>query len=399
MSAGDREFTAVFACELHDDLGYGAPLLCVAEELGKLVAERGCRLRTAFVVSDPVYCGAEVALRGHAVLPAPTNKRPYEIHSQAKSYANTLAAIGFGHERELKLMVQAWDRVFALLSPDVIIADSSPLACMAARGRFPLMLVGSGFGMPPPDLPVFPPVTRDGQSETNQALLLEVANNVLSDRGVATTDFLPGLFKGDRRAVFTVPQLDPYHAHRNETLLGSSVGISGPLAPRDGPSIFFSLPSALSCLSSVVRALERVGATISCYVPGPTTVATAMLRQIGAHIYKTRPDLELVLSDAAVVLAASPDLATAAYLAGRPQVVLRSDPETSAMASELERRQTAIALELARVEDLTEIMRELLQNTSYAKSAREEARRSQSLAVDGKCAVVAARECLELFMH
>jgi UDP:flavonoid glycosyltransferase YjiC (YdhE family) len=388
--------TALFVSELRDDPGFAAPLLCIADELVRLAARDGFQLRTVFVLSDPLYYGYEAASHGHMVLPAPATKRPIEINSRGRSYANRLATIGFAHERELGLLLQAWDRLFALLSPDVIVADNSPSACVAARGRIPVLITGSGFSAPPADVAVFPPIAGDGRPETNQTVIRDVVNRVLHARGAPPIGNLPELLAGGRRAVFAVPQLDPYRAHRSEKLLSPCIGIEGPLEPCDAPSIFFALPSTLPNLTGVVRALERAGAAMSCYVPGPGTIGLTLLSEIGARIFETRPNLEQVLPDAAVVLTASADLASSAYLAGRPQLVLRADLEASAMAAELEKRHTAIALELTEVDKLTSAIRELLHNSSYAVSAREEARRAKEVATRDSSATIAARACVEL---
>jgi UDP:flavonoid glycosyltransferase YjiC (YdhE family) len=396
MREGGCQKTAVFICELRSDLGFAAPLLCVADELVRIAAQQGSQLRTIFVLSDPVYYGHEVAARGHMVLPAPVINRQFEINSLGRSYADLLAAIGFARERELKMLVETWDRLFALLSADVVIADNCPLACLAARGRIPVYVAGSGFSAPPASMAFFPAIAGIGQAETNQSLLVDTVNGILHGRGLPHIDNLPELFAGEQRAVFSVPHLDPYHAHRDERLLSPCCNIKGPLAPREAPSIFFSLPSTFPDLARFVRALKRVGAVMSCYVPGPGTVGSTLLRETGARIFETRPVLHDVLSDATVVLATSADLASSAYLAGRPQVILRGDLETNAMASELENRHTAIALDAADLNDLTDAIRELLNNPSYAQSAREESRRLQTMGLSDNSAATAARECLGL---
>jgi UDP:flavonoid glycosyltransferase YjiC (YdhE family) len=388
--------TALFTCELREDLGFAAPLLCIADELVRLATKDGIQLRTVFALSDPVYCGHEVASHGHVVLPAPLARRPLEINSLGKSYANLLAAIGFGHERELRLIVDTWDRLFAVLSPAVVVTDNSPVACLAARGRIPLFVTGSGFRAPPADIIAFPPIANAVESETNQILIRDVVNRILQSRGLRRIGNLPELFAGDGRAVFTVPQLDPYAACRNERLLEPCLNIKGPLAQVETPSVFVALPSTFSHLARIVRALERVGATISCYVPGPRSVGLTLLNEIGAHIFEARPLLNDVLSNAAVVLAASADVALSAYLAGRPQVLFRSDLETSIMASELEKRHAAIALEVTDAEKVTDAIRELMHNPSYDQSAREEARRVQAILASANPATLAATGCLEL---
>jgi hypothetical protein len=396
MREGGQQKTAVFTCELRGDLGFAAPLLCIADELVRLAAKDGVQLRTVFVLSDPVYCGHEVASHGHIVLPAPSTRRPLEINSLGKSHANLLSAIGFANERELKLHVEAWDRLFAVLSPNVIVTDNSPTACLAARGRIPLLVTGSGFSAPPANIAAFPAIVSDVQAEMNQSLIRDVVNKVFKSRGVLPIDNLPELFAGDQRAVFAVPQLDPYRAYRSERLLGPCINIKGPLAEPEAPSVFFALPSTFPHLTGIVRALERVGAVITGYVPGPRSVGLTLLNEIGARVFETRPLLNDILSEASVVLAASADLALSAYLAGRPQVLLRSDLETSTMASELEKRHTAIAVEVTGAEKVTYAIRELIDNRSYSQSSREEARRAQAILPSDNSAVLVARGCLEL---
>jgi rhamnosyltransferase subunit B len=300
------------------------------------------------------------------------------------------------NERELGLLVDAWDRLFAVLSPDVVVTDNSPVACLAAYGRIPIFVTGSGFGAPPADIPAFPALAHDVKAETNQTFIRDVVNKILHSRGLQRIGRLPELFAGDRRAVFTVPQLDPYLTCRSESVLDPCFDIKGPVAQIETPSIFLALPSTFPQLTRIVRALERVGATISGYVPGPGSVGLTLLNEIGARMFETRPLMSDVLSDSSVVLAASADVASSAYLAGRPQVLFRRDLETSIVASELEKRQAAIALDATDIEKVTYAIRELMDNPCYAQSAREEARRVRATLTPDNSAVVAAKACLEL---
>jgi UDP:flavonoid glycosyltransferase YjiC (YdhE family) len=396
MRNGGSQATVILTCEVRDDLGFGAPLLCMADELVLLAEQRGCELRTIFVLNDPIYYGDEISSHGHMALPGPWIKRPFEINSLAKSHASLLAGIGFSNERELNLIVDAWDRLFALLSPDVLIADNSPAACVAARGRIPTFVTGSGFSTPPAHMAVFPSLAKGIQPETNQALILDVVNKVLQRRAAPLVENLPQLFAGDHRAVFTVPQLDPYGAYRNERLFSPCINGGGPLPTCEAPSIFFSMPSTFPQLIEVTRTLERLGAAVSCYVPGPRSVGLTLLTENGARVFDRRPILTDVLLGVRVVLTASADLALAAFLAGRPQLVLPTDLETRLMASELEKRHTAISLELYDTDQLQFAIGELLNNSSYIQSSQEEARRAHPFAVSGSSLTSAATECLEL---
>jgi hypothetical protein len=396
MKPSGGQLTAVFASELRSDLGFGSPLLSIADELVALAARGGVTLRTVFLLNDPVYAGDEVAAHGHAVLPAPAVDSLIEISSSGRSYANILASIGFAHERELMLQVAAWDRLLAWLSPSVLVVDNAPSACLAARGRIPLFVTGSGFSAPPPRLAVFPAVASHDPSETNQTIMQAAVSAVLHRRGTPPVGALPELLAGDRRAVFALPHLDPYRQYRDERLLHPCLDIQGPLESRDAPVIFLAVPSTFPGLTDVVRAIDRAGPAVVGYVPGPETVGVALLKHIGASMFATRPPLRQALADASLVLAASADVATAAYLAGLPQVILQGDIETTTIASELQDRKTAISLKLGPAEELTRALRDVLNNPAYAQSAREEARRAQAARPAENPAQVAAAMCLDL---
>jgi hypothetical protein len=391
MRNGSRQRTAIFSCELRDELGFGAPLLSIADELVLLAAQQDCTLQTIFVLTDPIYYGSEVASHGHMVLPAPSMRHPFEISSMARSYGSLLAASGFTDERQLNLIVEAWDRTFAILSPDLLVVDNSPAACLAARGHIPTFVTGSGFSAPPADMAAFPSLVKGVHPEINQTLIRDVVNRILRKRGVPRIETLPELFAGDLRAVFTMPQLDPYHEYRNERVFRPCIDIKEPLPACETPSIFFTAPSTFTQLIEVGRALERQGAAIFCYVPGPRSVGLTLLAERGAHVFDKRPPLNEVLSVSRVVLSGSADLALAAFLAGRPNLVLRTDTETCLLASELEKRRTAISVEISDMDKLHFSLGELLNNSSYVQSSREEARRAHTLMPSDGSSTSAAR--------
>jgi UDP:flavonoid glycosyltransferase YjiC (YdhE family) len=196
--------------------------------------------------------------------------------------------------------------------------------------------------------------------------------------------------------VFTIPQLDPYGACRNEKLSNPCVDFEGPLPQSEKPSLFLALPSTFPNLSRIARAIERTGAKICAYMPGPPSVGLTLMNTIGVRIVDIRPRLSEVFSGASVVLAGSADLALSAYLAGRPQIVFKDDLETTLMASELEKRHAAIALDVSDAEKTTAAIRELMNNPSYARSAQEEARRVRAMLTSNNSASLAAKECLKL---
>src|SRR5215212_6273621 len=65
------------------------------------------------------------------------------------TFADALAGFGLADEQTLRVLLSAWDRLFSLAKPDLVIAEHAPAATLAARGRLPLALVGTCFTLPP----------------------------------------------------------------------------------------------------------------------------------------------------------------------------------------------------------------------------------------------------------
>jgi rhamnosyltransferase subunit B len=63
---------------------------------------------------------------------------------RACSYADILAGSGFGSVETLLPVVAAWQVLLDLLRPDLIVADYSPILCLAAYGSVPVVAIGDG---------------------------------------------------------------------------------------------------------------------------------------------------------------------------------------------------------------------------------------------------------------
>ncbi len=73
-----------------------------------------------------------------------------------------LSAAGLADGEAVGRILSAWDGIFDRFRPDLVVADYSPLAAMAARGRIPLVQVGNGFTVPPAEMPRFPLLHQHG---------------------------------------------------------------------------------------------------------------------------------------------------------------------------------------------------------------------------------------------
>ena len=205
--------------ELYVDLWPASPLGAIAKALDALAREQELDLSIVFALRDPVFAGSPIAALGYHVLPSPAT--PTFDHAGAKdtSFADVLLTCRFARVHDLSRAVSAWDGLFEVVKPDVIVADTSPVVMPAARGRIPVMVTGSGFAVPPAGLGTFPPFGEDTPDEAIQGLMLEVANMVLKTRNAPPLDRLPRLLEGEARLAFSLPKLDPYAGTRTETPL------------------------------------------------------------------------------------------------------------------------------------------------------------------------------------
>ena len=226
--------TALFAWELGEGLGHASRLNAIADAL--LGVDPG--VRPVFAFCDPIYGRTAIGSAKHSVIPAPVAPVTQDIRSFGASYADVLTVFGYGDAVQLRLSLEAWDDLFAMIEPDLVIADHSPTACLAARGRIPVLITGNGFSVPPADLPTYPALQAEGQTASNQNHLLQVMNEVLMMRNAPALETLPEFLQGDRRAIFTLPQLDSYHQFRNERVLGPYAAVTGPMEPLAEPAIF-----------------------------------------------------------------------------------------------------------------------------------------------------------------
>ncbi|HEV2972593.1 MAG TPA: hypothetical protein VGY55_21680 [Pirellulales bacterium] len=137
--------TILYAWELGGGLGHILRSLPLAQKL----AARGHRV----IATLRELRRAENAFGGAAVqyLPAPhlAWRIPDPIEPVRK-YADLLHNVGFAHAEDLRILTRAWQTLFALVRPDLILCDHSPSALLAASiDEIPCALIGTGFCCPP----------------------------------------------------------------------------------------------------------------------------------------------------------------------------------------------------------------------------------------------------------
>ncbi len=326
MAAGDK--SVLLVNELGSGFGHVSNLLAI----GRALAAVGYHVTCA--MADLVRPAVLLRQAGFAVLQAPT--WPSVGHGKTACYADILALIGFENAPALMLMTAGWQDLIELVKPDLIVADHSPTAALAAFGVTPVVMVGNGFTLPPDNVDEYPMLAPDAAPLVPQSRLLEVIREVQGNRKRPAPETLPGLLSAAFRAVLSLPELDPYADVRSEEMLPVLDALPVYTPRRAARSVYAYLTDYHRELRTIADALARVDAEVSCYVSGHTDIA-AVLARGGVHRLDEPADLTVTLPQVSVVVShASMGMAHAGLVAGRPQLVLPYDLEKDCVASALD---------------------------------------------------------------
>jgi hypothetical protein len=211
---------------------------------------------------------------GVPCLPAPFKLGwPTNSIRPAVGFAHILHNVGFADVNELASLAAAWDALYDLVEPDVILFDHSPIALLASRGRrVTRVIYGDGFCCPPVAeyLPALAPrqsidVERLHADETRT---LATANRVLADRGAPRMQKLSDLYGEVNDQIFTtLAELDHFGPRSNTQYFGpvsSAMGATPRWPHGDGPRAV-AYVRRFEQLPEFIRVIEARGvSTLLC---------------------------------------------------------------------------------------------------------------------------------------
>jgi UDP:flavonoid glycosyltransferase YjiC (YdhE family) len=281
-------------------------------------------------------------------------------------------SIGFNRPRDLAATVATWDDLFATVNPNLVVAEHSPIACLAARGRYPLIVAGTGFTAPPAEMRLFPPFRAGIQPPAIHQRLLDSVNSLLTSRGQPTISHLPELLAGDRRAVFTLPHLDPYGPLRRDKLLGP---YHGRITPRPSPaerSVYLYSRASEGRLYDMVEVLLGLDVEITAFITGPDSIARRLLENRGAMVFDRPPDLAQALGQANIAIShGGAGVVGAALMLGRAQVIAPIHVESEVTAARVEAAGSAMVVEPFAKDNFRKAVETVLQVRMFHEHAAE----------------------------
>jgi UDP:flavonoid glycosyltransferase YjiC (YdhE family) len=253
---------------------------------------------------------------------------PNRSATSSTTLNDILSALGLADTEAVRRLLNAWDEIFKRTQPDLVIADFSPIAALAARNRIPLVHIGNGYTLPPHQMNRFPPLHRFSPPAWNEEQTLAAVNQAAQACGRVPLDRLPQLFSGDACRVQTFPLFDPYDTQRTEPLDGPIFDRAPATKGAGAQQIFAYLSSGYALHPSLFAALRPFAARLRLQAQGLPMAQVEELRRAGARI-DTRPAplAEILPATCLIVHNGGPGVSAEALVAGVPQLVLSAQVE------------------------------------------------------------------------
>ncbi len=309
----------LFVSELGAGFGHARRLLPVAE----VAVSEGCK--PVFLVSNPTEVTLALNSKQFVIRECPVvlRPRPRQQGSVARSFADILGINGFDDLSYLQSAASAWDAIFKELRPAAIVCEFSPVLCLAALSTdIPVLVVGYGFVLPPPQLDNFPAL-RDGAPMYDERQLFVNVKAVARTRGNPFPGSLPSLFTGHEHFVTGLDILDPYRTQRLRAAVGPPGTMPHLAADTSTEEFFAYLLGDASCTTTVLKALAQSGLSGKAYVRRSTEAQRKVLEGSRVALLDRPAQMNQMLQQCRLIVHhASMFMTEESLMAGRQQLVV-----------------------------------------------------------------------------
>lgn len=252
-----------------------------------------------------------------------------------RSWGDLLTAMGMHDSGVLEYMLRCWEAVLSDSGADMVIADFAPAAMLAAKGRVPVVAVGTGFTVPPADGATFPLLRGDKPLIAEEALLTLV-NRALSRVARPPLTHLPEMGAADLACPATFAELDPYRGRRKGEVyppfMSGDVGEAG-----EGQAVFAYFTVADALTAALMRALPLVaktGVPLRAWLPGIQSADAKDLADAGVKLLTApaaQPDI--AATSRLALTTGGLGMASFALAAGLPMAIMPVDLEKALTAN------------------------------------------------------------------
>jgi len=383
----------LLAWELGDGFGHITRLLPIARRLRE--AGHDCVFAVRSLENSHVVLAPEGFTFVQAPFAIPASP-PGQEKEPMSTFGDILATVGFTDVNRLLPMVTAWQGLIDVVDPALIVTDYAPGVCLAAYGARPVVNIGDGFILPPPELDRFPPF-RDAPPRTDEAKILATVQEVQRRRGRPLPPTVPSILAGSGVFVITLPELDFYGRHRQKPAIGTLTQLPPPLEEEPGEDYFGYLSLSYPHTAKVLEGLAQSGRSGRIYLRDATPQAIQTWRERGLLIHdRPQPMREAVGRARVVVHHGGVGTVETVLALGRPQLVVPRHQEQRGNANALGGMRVAVSMRSAGAFEpthVTQALTHLLETEHFRHNARTIARRLAERGSDSVLDVITAH-CL-----
>jgi UDP:flavonoid glycosyltransferase YjiC (YdhE family) len=359
-------------------MGYFLPVAVALRERGHDVH---------FVVTQTGQAARLLVKAQFSWMQAPTSaEQPTQNGHPPLSYADIMLRFGYHNCDDLNGLVTGWREIFKLTQTDLLIADHSPTALLAARSlTLPSMLYGSGFFIPPKQTPL--PNMRpwiaipDNKLAAIEAIVLNNINQVLTLHGQPSLLVLAELFEVAEDTILSFPELDHY-PHRGPAkywgvIPGAGHGVIPEWPAMPGQRVFAYLRPEVRHLEATLIALQELGLPTVVYCPGLTEDIKERFSAPFIHFSVSMLDMATITREADAVVSYAAYASTVSFLlSGKPTLMLPFHLEQFLFARRVEQMGAGLLVDPEQpATDLLQKLRRVLFDPLFAGNAQAFARK------------------------
>lgn len=369
-----------FVWELGTSYGHISGLLPFARRL----KQRG---HDVVLVVRELHNVSNFSGEGITVLQAPIWLPPmHGLPEPPLNYSEMLLRYGYFGADGLAGLVSAWRSLFGLLGCDVIVADHSPTALLAARSMgLAATTLGTGFYFPPRQTPL--PNMRPwlnvphARLEHSDALVLNNMNTVLAMHNAKPLASMSELFAIEENFLCTFAELDHYALREPAKYWGAcynmEMGSEVVWPDGAGKRVFVYLEPQMRDFAGVLEAIASLGLRAIVCSPGISDDLRQKYESSRIVVSAKPFRLDKLLAECDLSIGYAGHGMTACMLmAGVPLLLLPTQLERFLMATCVAAMGAGIALNPeAPLPDYRVLIRTLLDVPSYCENARRFAKK------------------------
>lgn len=287
------------------------------------------------------------------VFQAPVSVSEGHGHPIPASFADILVGCGYDSGRHLTGLLGGWLSLFNRWKPDLVLADFSPTALLAARlTGVRRVSYGNGFAIPPRLSPLpafrFDEPVEQGRIAQADARALASANAALARFGGQALDHLAQQFETDDDFLATFPELDSYGNRPATGYWGPRFSVDAGVDVKwpngTGKRVLVYLKKKLPALDALIAALARGPHRVAAFIPELEPARRARLAGPGRIVSEYPMRLAPLIAECDLFVSQGGNVSPGTLMSGVPQLVFPSQYEQYVTARRLEQLGAGIML-------------------------------------------------------